>query len=294
MTEFRKYQHLERFGTREVEGIEHGKCYVFPKIDGTNASVWFTDKIIAGSRTRELSATQDNAGFYNAIHKDENILRYLTKYPHHILYGEWLVPHSLKTYRETAWRKFYVFDVWDGEKFLDYDDYSSELSYYGIEYITPICIIENGTYEKFVAQLPKNTYLIEDGKGEGEGIVIKRYDFRNHQNKQVWAKIVSTEFKEANSKAFGPSVIKTERQVEDNIVQNYVTSTLIEKEYSKLAIDGWESKKIPALLNIVYYSLIKEESWSFIKENKNPTINFKTLQAKTFQKVRETKPELFR
>ena len=24
----------------EVEGIEHGRAYVFPKIDGTNASMW--------------------------------------------------------------------------------------------------------------------------------------------------------------------------------------------------------------------------------------------------------------
>jgi len=33
--EFRKYQHIERFGTDEVDGIEFGKCYIFYKIDGT-------------------------------------------------------------------------------------------------------------------------------------------------------------------------------------------------------------------------------------------------------------------
>ena len=40
--EFKKYQHIERLGTLEVEGIELGTCYVFPKIDGTNGSnlVW--------------------------------------------------------------------------------------------------------------------------------------------------------------------------------------------------------------------------------------------------------------
>ena len=37
---FVKYQHIERFGTQETEGIENGTCYVFPKIDGTNASLW--------------------------------------------------------------------------------------------------------------------------------------------------------------------------------------------------------------------------------------------------------------
>ena len=42
--EFKKYQHVERFGNIEVEGIELGKCYIFPKIDGTNASIWINEK----------------------------------------------------------------------------------------------------------------------------------------------------------------------------------------------------------------------------------------------------------
>lgn len=37
---FRKYQKLERFGMTSVENIEIGNCVIFPKIDGTNASVW--------------------------------------------------------------------------------------------------------------------------------------------------------------------------------------------------------------------------------------------------------------
>ena len=34
--EFTKYQHIERLGTTETNGIEMGMCYIFPKIDGTN------------------------------------------------------------------------------------------------------------------------------------------------------------------------------------------------------------------------------------------------------------------
>lgn len=109
---FKKYQHLERFGNTEVSQIELGECYVFPKIDGTNASVWITDGVImAGSRTRELSIESDNAGFYAWVIEQDNIKRYLNQNPTHRLFGEWLVPHSLKTYRQNAWRKFYVFDV---------------------------------------------------------------------------------------------------------------------------------------------------------------------------------------
>jgi hypothetical protein len=36
---FKKYQHIERYGTDEVEGIDAGLCYVFYKIDGTNSSI---------------------------------------------------------------------------------------------------------------------------------------------------------------------------------------------------------------------------------------------------------------
>ena len=58
--EFKKYQHLERFGTTEVNGIEDGMCYIFPKIDGTNSSVWFNDGLQAGSRKRHLTLESDN------------------------------------------------------------------------------------------------------------------------------------------------------------------------------------------------------------------------------------------
>ena len=38
--EFKKYMHIERLGTDEVEDIEFGECYIFYKLDGTNGSVW--------------------------------------------------------------------------------------------------------------------------------------------------------------------------------------------------------------------------------------------------------------
>ena len=62
--EFLRYPHLERLGNTEVEGIEHGRTYVFPKIDGTNASMWRSSgRYHYGSRNRELSLGKDNAGF---------------------------------------------------------------------------------------------------------------------------------------------------------------------------------------------------------------------------------------
>jgi len=293
--EFKKYQHVERFGTQEVEGIEFGNCYIFPKIDGTNASVWLDNEgcICAGSRTRQLTLEKDNAGFYAFILSDNKYLKFLQKYPKLRLYGEWLVPHSLKTYRINAWRDFYVFDVMEGERYIEYDIYKELVEEFNINYIPPICKIKNGSYEQFINQLSKNIFLIEDGKGNGEGIVIKNYSFVNKFGRITWAKIVTSEFKEKHSKVMGGFEVKGAKMVEEEIVNKFLTTSMIDKVYAKIAIDGWSSKMIPRFLNTCFYDLINEECWNFVKEFKNPTVNFKTLHHFAVAKVKETKKELF-
>jgi len=300
--EFRKYQHIERFGTDEVDGIEFGKCYIFYKIDGTNASVWLDKegKVKAGSRNRELTLENDNAGFYNAIINDERIINYLNKHPSHRLFGEWLVPHTLKTYRQDAWRKFYIFDVCldkeDGLEYIPYDIYKPLLEEFNLDYIPPLAIITNPTYESLIKCLEKTgQFLIEDGNGIGEGIVIKNYDFYNKYKRQTWAKIVANEFKEKHHKEMGCPEIKTEKMIEEKIVDDFCTESFIEKEYAKIVIEqnGWESKYIPMLLGRVFSELIKEESWNMIKKYKNPKIDYKTLNALVIKKIKETKKEVF-
>lgn len=294
--EFVKYQHIERFGTTEVEGIELGTCYVFSKIDGTNSQVWLdkNGNIKAGSRNRELSLDNDNAGFYTEILKDEKIKKLLIEQPSLRLYGEFLVPHTLKTYSKDAWRKFYVFDVMLNNEYLHYESYKTLLDSYKIEYIPPICIIKNPTYEQLINQLNKASYLIEDGQGYGEGIVIKNYDFVNKYGRVTWAKIVTNEFKAKKGKC-EPTELKGVKMVEEEIAEKYVTETLIEKEYSKIVTEnnGWSSKNIPQLLNTVYYCVVKEELWDAIKTFKSPTINFKTLQHFVTTKIKKVKSELF-
>lgn len=296
---FKKYQHLERFGTTEVQNIELGECFVFPKIDGTNASIWLENgEIQAGSRTRHLSIEKDNAGFLDWVLKQENLLNYLKKNPTHRLFGEWLVPHSLKTYRQDAWRKFYVFDVVEDLeedfKYINYNDYKLLLEQHNIDYIPPIAVIRNSNYEQLVNQLMKNDFLIEDGKGYGEGIVLKNYDFKNKYGRTTWAKIVTSEFKEKHAKVMGKSTIEGKKMVEEEIAEKYVTTAFCEKEFAKIeSTDGWSSKMIPRLLNVIYYEIVKEECWNFVKEHKNPVINFKTLQHFVFVKVKERLPNLF-
>lgn len=296
---FLKYQHIERLGTTETNGIELGVCYVFPKIDGTNSQLWWDDGLKAGSRNRELSLDNDNAGFFNWAIQQENIINFFLDNPYLRLYGEWLVPHTLKTYREDAWRKFYVFDVstlaGETESLLPYEAYKPLLERYGIEFIKPLCSIINPTYEDLVKKLDANTYLIQDGKGSGEGIVIKNYYYQNKYGRQTWAKIVKTEFKEKHVSTMGHPEMLGSKMIEEDFVNKYLTKSMVEKIKANIENEnnGWSSKFIPRLLQTSFYDLIKEETWNFIKENKMPLVNFKTVQHFCTNKVKEYMPELF-
>lgn len=74
-----------------------------------------------------------------------------------------------------------------------------------------------------------------------------------------------------------------------------MTTHLVEKTFNKIVNDhdGWSSKYIPMLLNLVYYDLIKEEIWDILKKNNSPRIDFKMLQRLTIAKVKELKREVF-
>lgn len=300
---FRKYQHLERFGTSEVENINFGKCYIFPKIDGTNASVWLDKNgvVQAGSRNRHLTLDNDNAGFYNWAIQQKNIEQFLKDFPNLRLYGEWLVPHSLKTYRENAWRKFYVFDVAELREeneeliYMPYESYKPVLEQYGIDYIPAMKTITNAGYETLIKELANNVFLIEDGKGAGEGIVIKNYDFKNRYGRNTFAKIVTSEFKEKHSKAMGATHKDDKDVVEEKIAEEFVTVALIEKTKSKIETEmqGWTSKAIPRLLNTVYYDVVREDMWEILKQFKEPTINFRTLKHFVTTEIKRKSPQLF-
>lgn len=301
---FVKYQHVERLGTDETEGILDGTVYVFPKIDGTNGSVWNDSGVICcGTRSKMLGDNDDNRGFKQFVLEKTGIPALLAEYPWR-LYGEWLVPHTLKTYKEEAWNKFYVFDVTvqeNGvEKYLPYDMYKSVLDEYGIEYIPCIALVENGKPEIFTKLLEQNTYLIKEGIGEG--LVIKRYDFVNKWGRIVWAKTVTNEFKFGHYKAMGAPKLSGGAVIEEAIVNEFVTLDLVNKEYSTVCNNHaedtnegpWSSRRIPELLNRTYHALVTEELWHILKKFKvHPIIDFKLLERLCTAKVKELKKELF-
>lgn len=305
INEFNKYQHLERVGTQATDGLLIGKCYIFPKLDGTNASIWNNnDMLAAGSRNRELSPEADNHGFFNAISKDSRYVDLIKKYPDYVFYGEWLVPHSLRTYQDDAWKKFYIFDVMDfsdpaNPGYLHYDVYSEILKELDLPYIPCIATIRNPDYELLQKSVQTNVYLIKENSGYGEGIVVKRYDFVNRYGNVVWGKLVSNAFKGAHIKAMG-GVVVNNNLLEEDIVDEFVTKHSVDKVVAKIVnrenLDinfGLPKKFIAELLGTCYYDLVTEELWNAVKKHKNPKIDFKTLNHCTINRVKQLLPEIF-
>lgn len=296
---FQKYIHLERFGTDEVDGINIGECHIFPKVDGTNASVW-TDGpwIKCGSRNRELSLEDDNAGFMNWVLNSEgasNLRLMLIENPDLRFFGEWLVPHSLKTYRDDAWRKLYIFDVTDlNGDFLHYDVYSEICKKYGVDFIPCMLKSRNPTYDILLKATENNRFLLQDGQGSGEGVVIKQYGWKNRFGRATWAKLITNTFKDKHIQEMGGSLVNA-KLVEEEIAGQFITEHMVEKIIAKIRNDqgSFTARSIPQLLGMAYHDLVAEELWQAIKQHKNPKIDFKTLNHCAIRRVKELKPEVF-
>lgn len=316
---YRKYDHVERLGHDEVAGIEQGRVFVFPKLDGTNAVVFREDRaVLAGSRNRSLADGPDNHGFREWLFSDDGkavALRNIMQHRNVVVYGEWMVPHTLKTYRPEVWRRFWIFDVFDVEegRYLSWDEYGPEFMDAGQDIVEPLCVFTNPSEEQLRTQAETNTYLIADGAGLGEGVVLKNYEWRNRFGRQPWAKVVRNEFKENARRAFGTTEKTGEFQVELAIAEEFVTPTLVGKTRAKVVADianatGWDlmhpnaqqaietqfrARVIPALLGRVYHDLVVEELWAALKKHRGPTIDFKKLERAATARVKVLAQDLF-
>lgn len=297
MGKFKKYQKVRRIGDFRTDGILDGEVTIFPKIDGTNGSVWMDGQTVkAGSRKRELSLKKDNQNFYKYILTQSNLKEFLLEHSGFRLYGEWLVPHSLKTYTNEAWRKFYVFDVIDEEgRYLPYEAYKPLLEEYNIDYIPALASVKDSNEDILHDFLTQNNFLIQEQQGVGEGIVIKNYDYVNIEGDVIWAKIINLEFKESCKLAKKSQKVDFAEGVERRIIEKFVTQAFIEKEYAKIvtAKGHWQNEYIPEFLNRVFYELIEEEMWNILKAFKKPSINFNLLYNMTINEVKKVKKNIF-
>lgn len=296
---FHKYQHIERLGTVAVEGILDGEVYIFPKLDGSNTSIYLNDsgEVEIGSRNRVVTLEHDNVGVYAMLKNDERFKNYFEIHPNHRLFGEWLVRHTIRDYRDDAWRKVYIFDVMKtdengNEKYLKYEEYLEDLYLAGIRIIPCISKLENPTVEEVESWLDKCDFLMKDGK-PGEGIVLKNYDFVNKFGNVVWAKIVRKEIKASQTKH--KPVLNSTDVIENQIVENFLTKEFVDKEKAKIEVEngGWQSKLIPKLFGVIWHTFITEETFNAVKKFHNPKIDFALLNRLVVKKTKQFEPEIF-
>jgi len=288
----------------DCEGLIAGKCYIFPKMDGGNASVYVEDGGIRCA-TRNQPVDSNNP-IYKHVISQKGIVDLLTDHPEVRLYGEWMVPHTVKTYTNDVWNRLFVFDVCvDGKIFddvgsgvhdeghfhLPYDVYAPVLERYGVNYIKPLEVIDFPTFDRLheIADKANDAYIMPN-LGCGEGIVIKRYDFVNQRGETVWGKVLNSVFTQnrISRLSFDPSGASVEQRIANRVV----TPLLVDKEIHKFEADRGPINP-SAALNIVWYCVVTEYMWDEIRRNKEPIIDFKKLKKTVFAKVREIRPELF-
>jgi hypothetical protein len=296
-TGFKKYEKVERLDkVDEVGGILEGQVYVFEKLDGANASAWAKlegDRywIYVASRNnvvarfmadKDLWITDQNIyddfrGLPDYVMKNDELITFLLAYPHLRVCGEWLVKHTVN-YPAKHLGKLYVFDIEDRvrNKMLPYWEYDPMIQEYEIPYLQPLMITAFPKVETLEALVGKTNY---EAHPQGEGLVIKNYDFVNKWGRQPYAKIVAPEFREMNVKVFGGPIPR--EAIEMKIASVYCTYSRVEKILQKIH----DQKGSPAtiddmsrLLSTVYHDIITEDMWDILKKFKRPTINFGKLQ----------------
>lgn len=290
---FRKYMHIERYteDNSEVKGILNGKVYIFPKFDGSNHCIWYDDEtaqIRCASRNHVITPEYDPTGFMRTyyLRRKLKIDEFVTKHKDWVLYGEFMEPHVIKTYRNIVWDDWFVFDVYDKSKdrWLTVGEYCADLRNWGISLLPPLAIRFNPTIEELNEQVDKNNYLMEHGEDIGEGIVIKNYEYTNAHGRTIWAKIVRDEFRtkyKATPEERGEDI-----SIEYKIADTYLNPDFIEKEYYKFVDDRgeWNDKMIPGFIQYVYAEWWKDYSYDVLATTRD-TINLGELRKKMAKKI---------
>lgn len=272
------YLDIERLKSKNFDMFITGEHIVIEeKIDGANASFTYSqekDEITAFSRKQELSFSNTLRGYWNWVQTlDKNLIKEITLGGRLIIYGEWLVSHTVQ-YPQEKYNKFYMFDVWDTENncYLSftqtckiYSKISERINNDDFQFV-PVLYIGDFTNWEDIKQYVGVTKI--QASPCGEGIVIKSIE---SSDKPKYTKIVSEQFSEVhdkrNKKEVSPEILK--KYEEDlEIVSSIVTKRRVKKIIEKLIDEGtipsdWDEHNLKELSKIcpklVFEDCRKEE-----------------------------------
>lgn len=284
-----QYPKIHRLGKDENDGILIGKCFLQEKIDGANTSVWLEEgKIKKASRNHEIESGFN--GFVDYIDAHEGIKNLLNDFPAYRLFGEWLVRHTIQ-YNETAYKKWYMFDVLVGGRYEDgrivehrwltTKEVDGLALKYGIDAPWIIDGLENPS-EEYIRSLVGKSQLGE----HGEGIVIKNFDYINRFGDCSFAKLVAEKFMEDNAVVFGGNNKHSDAYWEAYVTNKYATLERVRKIMNKIqpTIDEKLDKKhTPRITNTCYHDILTEEIWEIQK--KVIKLDFRNLKRIALKKL---------
>lgn len=275
MQEYKPYPKIHRLGKDEVEGILNYDLIVQEKVDGANISIFQLDgKLRCGTRTRMLPEDESFRGFQEAVQSNLNLAMYFSRNPNHILYGEWLVKHTI-TYPDEAYQKIYLFDIYDtiNDNWLPQEDVRAEAEFLGLEY--PHIFTTGKLTEEQIKEFVGKSAIAP----AGEGVVLKAEEYTNQFGDHVYAKVVHQKFKEANAIVFGGNNKHSDTYWEMYVVNKYCTTGRVQKIMQKIQSQTEERldmQHTSRVANTCYHDMITEEIWEIAK--KVPAIDFKKLQ----------------
>lgn len=278
---FLKYPKIHHLGKEEVEGIlEFGEVTLQEKVDGANTSVWLDEGVLkAGSRNRELGEESFN-GFIEYIKEHKGIKELLEQFPEYRLYGEWLVRHTI-AYNETAYKKFYLFDVYvEDIGFLPQNIVEGLAKRYEIDYPQ---IFFTGTADEAKVR----EFVGQSNLGAlGEGVVVKNPQFLNKFGDMAYAKVVTEKFKEDNALTFGGNNKHSDTYWEMWVVNKYCTLARVQKIMNKIqpeVNEKLDKQHTPRIAATAYHDLLTEEIWEIQK--KCVAVNFRKLKGLATRKL---------
>ena len=282
--------------------------YVFPKLDGTNGTVWADEDgtVHAGSRNRELTIEDDNAGFCKHVLESdvmEPVRLFCVDHPDFFVCGEWLGGKAghIKQYLN---REFYIFDVHRKAESTDeagrnagyvrYCEYEKWFSDYGYEFVVPpLAFVESNealTLQEVFEIAENNHYNLPESI-VGEGVVVKSYEYVDRWGNYQEGKLVRDEYKADKGKK-KTLVEACSGNVETAIADDYVTASDVEKCKNKVSdllgkpFDLKDGKCIGMVIEMAYRDVLEEEILAIAKKYGKYPITLKVLKSAVTTKVK--------
>ena len=241
---FVKYMKIKHLGSPEIKGLlgEPGKVVIQEKVDGSNVAFYVEGDIIHFSRRTSnmtdseiIEKKKDKTTKWKFI---EPVLNAFKDHPYAFnsklyYFGESMQKHVVAYDNIPGFVGFDVLDL-ETHEFLYWKDARAEFELLGLPFIhvyeekeaTEVTI-------NFLKELMKKSAYRD---GQAEGVVIKRYDFKNYYGRLVFGKLVGEGFYEAKERPGNDKVLHSKDEIK--IANYYATPARIEKRIFNLIDEG--------------------------------------------------------